>query len=120
MDAPRRSLLPGVILVVLGVLFLVANFVSLQGWLVLGGLGLIFLIAHFFTQRYGWAVAGSLLAGLAAFTAIEENGLVPQNQEPGVFFLVLGASFVAIYLIARRWRLFWPLITGGGLCGVGG
>src|SRR3990172_5360617 len=114
MEAPRRSLLPGVILIALGLMFLVDNLISLQGWLFLGGLGLIFLIFHVFTQRYGWAIAGSLLVGLAAFTAIEENRLVPENQVPGVFFLILGASFLAIYFRARRWRLFWSLVTGGG------
>src|SRR3990172_9459884 len=119
MEAPRRSLLPGVILIALGLLFLVANFISLQGWLFLGGLGLIFLIFHVFAQRYGWAIAGSLLVGLAAFTAIEENRLVPENQVPGVFFLILGASFLAIYFITRRWRLFWSLVTGGVLAAFG-
>ena len=95
-----NRMLPGLILIALGVLFLVGR---LSGVIVLGGLGAIFIVAYLITRKYGWLIPGCILAGL---------GL---GELLGWSSLGLGLGFIGIFvidLIVRGKSHWWPLIPG--------
>ena len=95
-----NRMLPGLILIALGVLFLVGR---LSGVIVLGGLGAIFIVAYLTTRKYGWLIPGCILAGL---------GL---GELLGWSSLGLGLGFIGIFvidLIMRGKSHWWPLIPG--------
>lgn len=114
----RRST-AGIILVVLGLMFLAAQWFDFTGAAVLGALSVFFLVAYATTRKYGFLIPGMILGGLAVGVGLQEYGYDPNG---GVVVLGLGLGFVAIYLIdvlvqsTARW---WPLIPGGILSVVG-
>ena len=114
-----RRALPGVILVVVGLVLLGAQWFSVTGGVVLGAIAAVFLAAHVATGSYGLRVPGLILAGLAVGVGVQESGLDPQG---GFVVVGLAGGFLAIYLVdavtghTERW---WPLIPGGILAVVG-
>ncbi len=95
-------MLPGLILILLGVLFLLGR-TALGSAILLGGLGAIFLVAYFATRSYGLLIPGCLLAGLGIGELI------------GGSSLGLGVGFIAIFVIdlsVRGKSHWWPLIPG--------
>ena len=115
----RGGWIGGVILIMLGVIFLVEQFFpdTFGGWMFLAGLGAIFLVAYVFTQQYGFLIPGCILGGLSVGVALVETNAVTGPGSDGVVALSLGLSFFAIWLIdmlvARgRTAGWWPLIPG--------
>ncbi len=104
MNASPRNLLPGLILIVLGALFLLARNVSLSGWIWLAGIGAIFILAYFTSRNYGLLIVGCILAGL---------GL---GDASGASDLGLGLGFIAIFaidtLVRGKMSHWWPLVPG--------
>ena len=104
MDRNRiNQLLPGLILIGLGVFFLLGR-TALSGALFLGGLGAIFLVAYLSSRNYGLLIPGCILAGLGVGELINWSSLG------------LGLGFIAIFVIDRLARgksHWWPLIPGG-------
>lgn len=102
--AQRNQLLPGLILIGLGVLFLLARTTTLSGWIVLAGLGVIFIAAYLSSRSYGLLIPGCILLGL---------GL---GDAAGLSNLGLGLGFIAIFavdtLVRGRMSHWWPLIPG--------
>ncbi len=122
----RKGWVGGLLLILLGVLFLVNEFYPgvLGDWTLLLGLGVVFLVAYAIGRQYGFLIPGCILAGLGVALALVENGYVSSAAEDGVFVLLLGASFLAIWLIdllVSRGRPlgWWPIIPGGILTIVG-
>jgi hypothetical protein len=99
-----NRMLPGLILIALGVIFLLSRtFVALSGAVLLGGLGALFIFAYFATRKYGWLIPGSILAGLGFGELI------------GWSSLGLGLGFIGIFVIdviVRGKSHWWPLIPG--------
>jgi len=114
-----RQALPGIILVVIGLVLLGAQWFSVTGGAVLGGIAAVFLAAHVGTGIYGLRIPGLILAGLAFGVGLQESGIDPQG---GFVVIGLAGGFLAIYLVdaitghTERW---WPLIPGGILAVVG-
>jgi hypothetical protein len=102
--ARRNSILPGLILIGLGVLFLVGRSVYLGGWIWLVGLGAVFIIAYLSSRSYGLLIPGCILVGLGLGDALGQSSLG------------LGLGFVAIFvvdtLVKGRASHWWPLIPG--------
>ncbi len=109
----RRRLVPGLILITLGVLGLLGSL----GWL--GGLGglvgtVLFGAAAYFAYQHGqrtgalgWRVAVYPLAGLAI------AGITPDPISGAAFLTGLGIAFVLVYREdPRRW---WAIIPAGAL-----
>jgi len=100
----RNQLIPGLILIGLGVLFLLRDRIDLSGGVVLAGLGAIFLVGYFTSRNYGLLIPGCILAGLGL-------GEMLNNSSLG-----LGLGFIAIFgidTIARgKISAWWPLIPG--------
>ena len=107
----RRSV-AGVVLIVLGVLFLLEQRLEVGGEAVVALIGMAFLTAYALTRQYGFLVPGGIMTGLG-IGIISENRL-DANGAP--ILLGLGAGFLAIYAISSfRGRMpgdWWPLIPG--------
>jgi hypothetical protein len=114
----RRST-AGIILVVLGLMFLAAQWFDFTGAAVLGALAMFFVVMYATTRKYGFLIPGMILGGLAVGVGLQESGYDPNG---GFVVLGLGAGFIAIYLInvfVRTPASWWPLIPGGILSVVG-
>jgi hypothetical protein len=121
--AEQRPWIFGVVLIVVGALLFVGQFVQDAGWLVLGGLALVFLAVYAWTRKPGWVIPGLILAGLAVGVAFESYGY---DMNGSVVVLGLAAGFLGIAAFnyssgtfrgtAGQW---WPLIPGGILALVG-
>ena len=116
--ADRRST-AGIVLVVLGLLFLGAQWFDVTGAVVLGAVSLFFVVIYATTRAYGFLVPGMILGGLAVGVGLQEYGYDPSG---GVVVLGLGAGFIAIYVVnvfVHTPASWWPLIPGGILSVVG-
>lgn len=114
-----RNLAPGVILIVLGALFLVVQLIDI-GEAVVALIGSAFLGAYAFTRQYGFLVPGGIMTGLG-FGIIWQGQAAP--EEGGVVVIGLGVGFLSIYvidlLVRRASATWWPLIPGGILTTIG-
>ena len=118
-----RSPLPGILLIVLGVIFLIANFAdytleSLWPIFVLGpGVAFIFM---FFQDRnnYGLLMPGTILTiiGLLFFACTMYGWHVMERLWP-IFIMAPGLGFIMMYLFGKRERGL--LIPAGILTGLG-
>lgn len=109
----------GIILVVLGLMFLAAQWFDFTGAAVLGALSVFFVVMYATTRKYGFVIPGMILGGLAVGVGLQEYGYDPSG---GVVVLGLGAGFIAIYLInvlVQTPASWWPLVPGGILSVVG-
>lgn len=112
----RAQLIPGLILIVLGVVFLLMQYFDLGPGLFLTLLGLVFLVPYALTRTYGLLIPGCILVGLGVGMLIE------RGARTELTVLGLGLSFIAIYaihLIVTRASHWWPLIPGGILIVIG-
>ncbi|MGH2348573.1 MAG: hypothetical protein ACRDFT_03785 [bacterium] len=113
MAVERRRVLPGIILIVLGVVFLLAQQGRVGGQAVVAAIGIAFLVAFLYTRNYGFLVPGGIMTGLGL-------GIIYQSQADRgwAVLLGLGLGFVSIYALdvltgGRRGGQWWPLIPGG-------
>ena len=114
----RRSL-PGIILIVLGVIFIVGQRLGIGGEGTTAAIGIAFLVAFVSTRNYGFLVPGGIMTGLGL-------GIVYQTRTGGdgaPVLLGLGLGFCSIYALdavnRRTTRGWWPLIPGGVLTLIG-
>jgi Putative adhesin len=115
-----RSFLP-LALITLGVVFLLGNLVPERGrgGLILLGLGAAFAIGRVTTGRYGYSVPAGLLLAIGAHVSLEQVEGVRGLASGGLFFVLLGLGFVAIYVLGMRPLAVWPLVPGAILVGLG-
>jgi len=115
MRPSRRGLVPGIILVGLGLVMLLGQFVDLGGWVFLVGLGIVFLALYFAMRSYPFLIPGCILVGLGVPIAFGEANLVQGEQYGGWITVGLGLGFCAIWAIDtlfRRVSSWWPLVPG--------
>jgi hypothetical protein len=123
-SAFSRGVLP-LVLITLGVVFLLSNLVPDRGRgaLILFGVGAAFAVGRLTTGRYGYAVPAGLLMALAGYIlALEFNAFAVQSHSisgAGLFFVLLGLGFVAVYVIGLRPAVIWPLFPAVILVGLG-
>lgn len=116
----ERRYVPGLVLVVIGGVLLLARQQLLSGDLSVLVIGTVFLIAYAFTGHPGLLVPGGILTGLGAGIAARDR-----VAEGGATVLLgLGAGFLLIYLAewargGRRPGSWWPVIPGGILITIG-
>jgi hypothetical protein len=114
-----RPELPGIMLVVIGVVLLAAQWLEVTGAGVLAAIAAVFLTAYATTRNYGFLIPGMILGGLAAGVGLQESGYDPQG---GLVVIGLAAGFFGIFMLdvftghPDRW---WPLIPAGILSIVG-
>jgi len=123
MASPQKSLLPGFILIALGILLLLPKFTDIsmrQLWplIVLGG-GILFFVGFFVNRTdYGLLMPGSILtvSGLLFAYCTYEGWYTMSDLWP--FFLVApGLGFALMYLFGKREQGL--LIPAGILLGLG-
>lgn len=118
--ARRDGVLGGLILIALGLAALGGNWFPASGaWLFLG-LGGAFLIARVLTGRRGYAVPAGLLLAFGSFVWLTETGAVADSGAGGLFFVLLGLGFLAVFAIAARPESVWPIVPGAMLIAFGG
>lgn len=117
MKSNRSYILVGILLVVIGFLFLLQNFGVFGGlenliWTILFGAGGVAFLGVFFSnQEHWWAIIpGFTLLGLAFLIGFGEY----MGAWGGALFLgAIGLSFWVIYLLRRDF--WWAIIPGGAL-----
>lgn len=115
----RRRPVTGVVLVVLGVLLLAAQWLRIGAEGTVALVGVALLTAYALTGQYGFLVPGAILTGLGVGIVVEQR-----TQAGGAAVLLgLGLGFVGITAVSRlRGRMpadWWPLIPGGILTALG-
>jgi hypothetical protein len=118
MNTNRARLIPGLVLIVLGIAFLLAQYFEFGPALFLILLGLVFLVPYALTRSYGLLIPGCILAGVGLGLLFDRPPLGTAIAVP----LGLGLGFIAIFvlqLIVARQSHWWPLIPGGLLVLVG-
>jgi hypothetical protein len=111
MKVNRAQLIPGLILIALGIAFLLMQFFEFGPGLLLLLLGLAFLIFYALTRTYGILIPGCILAGIGVGLMFDRPPLSTEVTVP----LGLGLGFIAIYvvhLILMRASHWWPLVPG--------
>ncbi len=110
----RDRLVLGVVLVGMGGLFLLAQFVNL-GVLVLPIQATAFLIAGIVTRGAGWFIPAGILGGLSA-GIITSGALKAAGQDDGgAFLLCFAAGWLSITVLTKLFSgkaMLWPLIPG--------
>ena len=117
MQTRRGRLIPGLILILLGIAFLLRNYFEIGPGLILILAGLVFLVPYVLTRWYGLLIPGMILLGLG-IGLLYERGFRTDVTVP----LGLGLGFIAIFVvdfIATRTMRWWPLIPGVILALVG-
>lgn len=118
MSTTRAQIIPGLILIVLGVAFLLTQYFDFGPGLFVMLLALVFLIPYVFTRSYGLLIPGCILGGIGVGLAFERALARPDVTVS----ISLGLGFIAIFVVqwivagASHW---WPLIPGGILVLVG-
>lgn len=124
----RGNFVGGLILIVVGVLALLAQFVDIgemMGWIVLGGLSLVFIVAGIATRQSGFFIPGGILTGLAlgVLLTIERVEIPFVEDEGGLFLLAFAAGWVLIPVLSiiftRGERHLWALIVAAIMALVG-
>src|SRR5438105_6768772 len=119
-SAFSRSFLP-LALITLGVVFLLSNLVPERnrGGLVLLGLGAAFMIGRLTTGRYGYAVPAGILMAIGVYVSLHDAVTAGGMGSAGMFFVLLGLGFAAVYAIGLRPSTVWPLVPAVILVGLG-
>jgi hypothetical protein len=115
-------LMPGLILIGLGVLFLLAQFFPIGDWFLLI-LGLAFLASYFLTRRDGLLWPAGVLTGLGTAILVSERLRLDGPLQAASILLGLSAGFFAIYVIDQLYTPPTPAAPlwaglGTGLAGV--
>lgn len=124
----RGNMVGGLILIAVGVLALIGQFVDIgemMGWIVLGGLSLIFVVAGIATRQSAFFIPGGILAGLAlgVWLMITPDWSLSEDNQGGLFLLAFAAGWVLIpvlsIIFSRGERHLWALIVAAILALVG-
>jgi len=113
MQFRRGRLIPGLILILLGIAFLLREYFGVGPEFVLILVGLVFLVPYLLTRLYGFLIPGMILLGLGAGLLYDRAAHLGWAVPLG-----LGLGFIAIFAVdwvvtrAVRW---WPLIPGAAL-----
>ncbi len=115
----ERRLVPGLVLIIVGGILLLARQQVLSGDMTVLIIGALLLAVYAASRASGLLVPGAILTGLGAGIALRER----LGPESATVPLGLGAGFLLIYILDRArggpkggW---WPLIPGGILVVVG-
>ncbi|MBL8160990.1 MAG: hypothetical protein JNJ61_03325 [Anaerolineae bacterium] len=120
-----RSFL-AVVLIILGLLALLSNFVTVTedvGILALILVGVVFLAYGLYAWRFGFTIPGCIITGTGIGVFVSQRLVDPSGEvEGGIIVLGLAAGFIAISILSylfKQKNSWWPLIPGGILGVVG-
>ncbi|MFZ0547466.1 MAG: hypothetical protein WAM60_18615 [Candidatus Promineifilaceae bacterium] len=129
-EKKRDGLTGGLILVVIGLMALVGQFIDLAsfpnfGLLILPGLGVLFLLWGIVTRNAGPIIPGGILSGigLGVLLTAGQFGVVNGDNEGGIFMLSFALGWVLITVLTgvfTRETHWWPLIPAAIMGLIGG
>lgn len=129
METQKKNMTGGLILVAIGLIALVSQFVTIHlpenmGLLIVPGLGALFLVWGILTRNAGLIIPGGILSGVGwGIYAISGPFSIWQgDNEGGVFLIFLGLGFGLITLVTAvftKETQWWALIPGGIITFVG-
>jgi hypothetical protein len=123
MTEPRRGreIVPGLVLIGIGVAFLVSRIVPGAGIYVVLGIGIALLVGFFITRSPGLLIPGGIVSGVGLGIVLTEA--YGGDVGGGLFLLSLGGGFLLVTLLSALFRpepaYWWALIPGGILVTIG-
>jgi hypothetical protein len=114
----------GLILIGIGVLFLIGQFVNLENWglLFLPALGALFLLWGILAKEGGLMVPGGIISGIGWGSYAIAGELMPGVDDGGIFMIIFGLGFMSIALFSALFAKethWWALIPGGIISFIG-
>lgn len=104
----QRSIVPGIILIGLGILFLLNNYnIDIGDWFVLG-IGIIFIIAYFTKKKTGFLIAGLILSYLGSLIFLNSTRIIHEELFGSLVLIVLGLAFLTVYFVKRKTNFIFP------------
>ncbi|NLY42519.1 MAG: hypothetical protein GX066_00765 [Clostridiaceae bacterium] len=98
----RKGIVPGIILIGIGILFLLNNFrIEVGDWIVLG-IGIIFIIAYFTKKQTGFLIAGLILSYIGTIIFLNNTLRISQEKFGALFLIALGLAFLTIYFMKKK------------------
>lgn len=129
MKTQKKDLTGGLILIAIGLIALVSQFVSIRmpdslGLLIVPGLGALFLVWGILTRNEGLMIPGGILSGVGwgIYAIAGPFSIWQGDNEGGVFLIFLGLGFGLITLVTAVFAKethWWALIPGGIIAFVG-
>ena len=117
-----NRILHGVMLLLIGIVALAAQFTSLGVW-VLPILGILFLLWGLLSRNIGFIIPGGILSGIAigAWAVNLPIAQTSDEMEGGMFLLgfTIGWAIISLFGLFIGERTLWPLIPGGILAVIG-
>lgn len=120
----KSTFATGIILMLIGVGLLIAQFVSLMAFFPLL-LGLIFLAAGVLTRKAGLLIPGGIIGGTGlGILMIDRQWIITENgmERGGLFLIAMSAGWVAITVLSKLFTdetQVWPLFPAAGMILVG-
>lgn len=107
----------GIILILLGVMFLINELINLPGSIVIPSIGLIFAVAGVVRKKSGLMVPAGILIGLGAGIVFTESGLTQNfaNYNDAIILAGIASGFFLVTILSivftgcKNW---WGLIVG--------
>ncbi len=127
MNKKRNDLVGGILLIGLGALALIGQYVDFSetmGLLVLPFIATAFLTAGLLTRKAGFIIPGGIIGGIGLGAFLIEGPLlnVSGDAEGGVFFFSFAAGWALITVLTAVFTPethWWPLIPGGIMALIG-
>jgi len=116
----------GIILILIGILFLLANLNIIPGLNFLLLIGIVFLLIYFFKSKHlGFLIPGCIFLSIGLFALFKATGLISEDADSS-FLLFLAGAFWAVFFIhtiridTTEWGArFWPVFPAGALSVIG-
>ena len=107
----------GVILILLGVMFLIDELVNLPGSIVLPAIGLVFAVAGAVSKKSGLMVPAGILLGLGTGIVLTESGLTNGfgQYNDAIILAGIASGFFLVTVLSvvfTRCKNWWALIVG--------
>jgi len=127
-EKKTNGVIGGVILIGIGLVALLGQFVDIQvgemiGLMILPALGLIFLVWGIAARNAGPMIPGGILSGLGLGIILVEKVSWPQGMDEGGAFMLafaLGWALITVLTAVFTPKVhWWPLIPGGIIAFIG-
>lgn len=105
----KKDYTVGMVLIVIGVLFLLSNLVKvsiMDNVLILVGAG--FLIGYYSKRNTGYLIAGTIILAIGVGQIVDSYNLVPFDTSGFTFLVTLGIAFLILYFTKNIRGFIYP------------